>query len=88
MTPKELMTLIGLWRYLRQNGSVFPEDVAVEVSSTTGKHFGGAKASSCLHSLWSKGLIKKGEWRHSYKLSKAGERLCDALKSMGLREEF
>jgi hypothetical protein len=32
--------------------------------------------------------ILAGEWRHSYKLSKAGERLCDALKSMGLREEF
>lgn len=90
MTPMEIMTLVGLWRRQHHDGTyaIFAEDVAMEVASTTGGVFGKTRAENCLRKLVDKKLVKKTRWEGSYLLSKAGEEVCAALKSMGLREVF
>lgn len=89
MTPTQVLVLVGLWRRLHRDGSdVFAEDVAIEIASTTGGTFGKTRAENCLRQLLEQKLVKKGRWDRSYALSKGGEKVCYALKSMGLRETF
>jgi hypothetical protein len=89
MTPTQILALVGLWRRQHKDGGdIFAEDVAIEVATTTGGTFGRTRAENCLRHLQEQKLVKKGQWDGSHRLSKTGENLCAALKSMGLREVF
>lgn len=84
-TPTQALVLVGLWRRQNRIGDtcIFEDDVAVEVATTTRKTFGKVKASNTLRLLQDSGLVKSRK-DGSVSLSREGERVCEALKSMGM----
>jgi hypothetical protein len=90
MRPNEIMTLIGLWRLQVGGGEpVFADEVAREVSDTAERSFGVQRTEGCIRRLSGHKLVKKGGFGdQSVVLTRAGWRFCEALESMGLKDEF
>lgn len=92
MTATQILALVGLWRRTANGGTdamgIFADDVAIEVSTTSGLTFGRTRAENCLCQLMLQDLVKQGSWQSSYRLTKKGQKVCEALKSMGLKEDW